>query len=175
MLKIAEQQFGFKPAKCTKSHVGDALTLVNGLQANFYNMIMMDINYEEGNDAISPPFKFMAPSYIKRLLALLKQEGLLTFNIICYEKEMLTKAVETLKKSAGEGVSVFFMHCESEMNYELYFVKGDGDFENRLENLKKFLKERSLNRGQWLTEMEMEEAIMKIKPIDQLTGDEIKA
>lgn len=31
MLKIAENQFGFKAAKCTKSHLGDALTLVNGL------------------------------------------------------------------------------------------------------------------------------------------------
>lgn len=175
MLKIAEQQFGFKPAKCTKSHCADAMTLVNGLQNNFYNMVIMDINYEDGNEAISPPFKFMEPLYVKRLIALLKDEGLLTFNIICYDKEMLTKAVDTLKQSAGEDVTVYFMHCESEMNYELYFVKGKGDFENRLENLKKFLKERSLNRGQWLTEMEMEEAIVKIKPIDKLTGDEIKA
>lgn len=174
MLKIAEQQFGFKPEKFTKSVVGDALTYVNGLQPGFYNMICMDINYEELNSAISPPMKFMAKPYVSRLLALLKDNGLLTFNIVCYDKEMLETAVATLKEATDENVSLYFRHCESEMNYEIYFVKGEADFEKRSENLTKFLKTRSLNKGSWLTEMEMAEIVEKIKPIDQLTGDEIK-
>jgi len=104
MLKIAETQFGFKPAKFTKSVTGDALTHVNGLANGFYNMICMDINYEEGNDQISPPFKFMSFEYIRRLIALLKNGGLLTFNIICFDKLLLEKAVEILKASAGDEV-----------------------------------------------------------------------
>ena len=104
MLKVAETQFGFKPAKFTKSHVADAMTCVNGLASGFYNLICMDINYEEGNSQISPPFKFMAPEYISRLLALLRDGGLLTFNIICYDKLLLEKAVEMLKATAGEEV-----------------------------------------------------------------------
>jgi ubiquinone/menaquinone biosynthesis C-methylase UbiE len=174
MLKIAEQQFGFHPAKFTKSHVGDALTYVNGLQKNFYNMICMDINYEEADNSISPPFKFMAPEYIARLIGLLKEEGLLTFNIICYDKKLLEQAVETLRAQESETVKLYFIHCESEMNYEIFFVKGQADFENREANLNAIIKERGINKGIWLNEMEMAEMVTKIKPIADLTGDEIK-
>lgn len=139
-------------------------------------MICMDINYEEGHESnISPPLKFMAPEYVTKLLQLLKPNGLLTFNIICYDKPTLQKAVDLLKTSAAESVQMFFIHCESEMNYELFFVKGEASFEKRAENFSAFIKERGINKGVWLNEMEMAEMIPKIKPIEMLTGDEIKA
>ena len=139
-------------------------------------MICMDINYEEGKEStISPPLKFMQPEYVQKLIQLLKPNGLLTFNIICYDKKVLEEAVELLKKAASEEVKIFFIHCESEMNYELFFVKGNGCYENRVENFSAFIKERGINKGVWLNEMEMAEMIPKIKPIDLLTGDEIKA
>jgi len=175
MLKIAAEQFGFKLNKHGKSHTADALTWVKGVQKNFYNLICMDINYEEGNDQISPPLKFMAPDYVKRLMGLLKESGVLTFNIICYEKELLQKAVDMLNVSAGDDVKLFYVHCQSEMNYEIFFVKGEADFDNRADNLTAFLKARGVNKGQWMTEMDMAEIVEKVKPIDQLTGDEIKA
>lgn len=135
----------------------------------------MDISYAETENSISPPLKFMSAEYVGRLLALLKPNGLLTFNIICYDKPLLEKAVELLKATAQDTVQMYFIHCESEMNYIIYFVKGEADFEKRTENLSQIIKERGINKGIWLNEMEMGEMVPKIKPIADLTGDEIKA
>lgn len=71
IIKIAKEYFGFKEDEKLKSVIADAFKYVNDFQvtpASKFDMIFMDINYEEENIQLSPPRKFLTPEFIGKLL-----------------------------------------------------------------------------------------------------------
>jgi hypothetical protein len=49
----------------------------------------MDINYQEDDLSISPPKKFVEPQFLNKLVSMTNEDGLVAFNLLCYEKKAL--------------------------------------------------------------------------------------
>lgn len=71
VIKIAKEYFGFVEDAKLKSVIADAFKFVNDFQvtpATKFDMIFMDINYEEDNIQLSPPRKFLTPEFLSKLM-----------------------------------------------------------------------------------------------------------
>ena len=71
VIKIAKEYFGFVEDEKLKSVIADAFSYVNDYQvtpATKFDMIFMDINYEEDNIQLSPPRKFLQQQFLSKLL-----------------------------------------------------------------------------------------------------------
>lgn len=71
VLKIAKEYCGFLEDDKLKSVIADAYRFVNDYQvtpATKFDMIFMDINYEEDNIQLSPPRKFLSQEFLAKLL-----------------------------------------------------------------------------------------------------------
>jgi spermidine synthase len=71
VIKIAQDYFGFVEEEKLKSVIADAYRYVVDYQvspATKFDMIFMDINYEEDNVQLSPPRKFLTQEFLSKLL-----------------------------------------------------------------------------------------------------------
>ena len=72
VLKIARDYFGFEEDSKLKSVIADAYKYVIdyqvGSQADKFDMVFMDVNYEEGNIQLSPPRKFLTTEFLAKLM-----------------------------------------------------------------------------------------------------------
>ena len=57
-------------------------------------MVFLDVNYEEGDVKVSPPFKYFASDFLEKLLSITADEGgLIVFNTIIAESNDRKKVV----------------------------------------------------------------------------------
>lgn len=73
VIKVAKEYFGFKEDEKLKSVIADAYQYVLDYQVGTtpdtkFDMIFMDINYEEDNVHLSPPRKFLTQEFLGKLL-----------------------------------------------------------------------------------------------------------
>lgn len=71
VINIAEKYFGFRPDAKLESVIADAYRFVQDFQAtpeSKFDLIFMDINYEEDNVQLSPPRKFLATEFLSKLM-----------------------------------------------------------------------------------------------------------
>jgi spermidine synthase len=71
VIKIAKEYFGFLEDDKLKSVIADAFKFVNDYAvtpATKFDMIFMDINYEEDNINLSPPRKFLTQEFLAKLM-----------------------------------------------------------------------------------------------------------
>lgn len=59
MIKVAKEFFGFNEDTVVKSVIADAYQFVMEYSQPKFDIIFMDINYEEDNLHLSPPLKFL--------------------------------------------------------------------------------------------------------------------
>jgi spermidine synthase len=65
MVNVAKEYFGFNEDSKLKSVISDAYKYVLEEESKEkYDVILMDINYEEDNIEMSPPLKFIEPSFL---------------------------------------------------------------------------------------------------------------
>lgn len=55
--------------------------------ATKFDMIFMDVNYEEDNVHLSPPRKFLETEFLQKLMEMITNEGFVTFNLLFYDSE----------------------------------------------------------------------------------------
>ena len=134
----------------------------------------MDVNYEEDNLALSPPLKFIEPDFLKRLLVnyfsfdifqdLTTPEGMVTFNLLCYDKETKDKVFGMIAETPKS--HKFFVEGEEDVNRVIILTKSEPTNEDlRQAQMEKVCKEWSLNKGLWLNEMRIKQKIDKIQEI----------
>lgn len=68
MIKIAKEFFGFQEDEKLKSVIGDAYDYVSKGCTEKFDIVIMDINYEEEDTGISPPVKFLQKNFLHKLL-----------------------------------------------------------------------------------------------------------
>jgi len=65
---VAKDHFGFVESDRLKSVIADAYTYVEeNANGKKFDLILMDINYEEENMEMSPPFKFVQTQFLHKL------------------------------------------------------------------------------------------------------------
>jgi spermidine synthase len=84
IVQVAKDYFGLVEDAKLKSVIHDAYEYVNESSSEVFDLIFMDINYEDSDLSISPPFKFIETSFLQKLLDMLSPNGYLTFNLITY-------------------------------------------------------------------------------------------
>jgi len=82
ILKIATEFFGFNPSKTIKSEIADACEYVSKAKPDTFDIIFMDLNYEEEDVKVSPPKKFFEPDFINQLHIISKPTSLIAINTI---------------------------------------------------------------------------------------------
>lgn len=87
IVEVAKNYFGFVEDEKLKSVIGDAYAFVNEGSLQQFDLIFMDINYEDANNGISPPFKFIETAFLDKLLDMLTDTGFVTLNLLTYDKE----------------------------------------------------------------------------------------
>lgn len=91
-------------------------------------------------------------------------EGFLAFNMVCYDKETEDKAFEFIRDT--EATSKFFIAGEEELNKVVYLSKAEAVDENeRVAYLEKLLKKWDINKGLWLSEMNVKQQIERIRKV----------
>ena len=68
IVKVAKEYFGFLEDEKVKSVIADAYQYVLDYSQPKFDMIFMDVNYEEGNLHLSPPLKFLDPKFLAKLV-----------------------------------------------------------------------------------------------------------
>jgi spermidine synthase len=68
IVKVAKEYFGFVTDDKLKSVIADAYEYVNNYNSAKFDVIIMDINYEESELNLSPPLKFMDAGFLRKLL-----------------------------------------------------------------------------------------------------------
>jgi hypothetical protein len=96
-----------------------------------FDIIFMDINYEENDLGMSPPFKFVEESFLSKLLGMTSKEGFLAFNLLCYDKETLDKVFKEVKNAKAE--SSVYVSGDEDLNKVVILSKSKiGTVEERL-------------------------------------------
>ena len=90
-------------------------------------MILIDINFEEGEDiGISPPLKFFASEFLAKLVDIAKEEGgLIAINTIIDGDSNRRKVVQSLK--ATQGCIKFSSGMQEDVNEVFFLAKGTFD------------------------------------------------
>ena len=71
MVKIGKEYFGFREDEVVKSVIADAYEYVEKIQGGEkFHIIFMDVNYEEKEVGMSPPFKFVQTDFLNKLLVI---------------------------------------------------------------------------------------------------------
>lgn len=68
IVKIGREYFGLVIDDKLKSVIGDAYDYINNYSGPKFDIVIMDINYEEANLQVSPPMKFLDTTFLKKLL-----------------------------------------------------------------------------------------------------------
>ena len=64
IIKLGKEYFGFKEEEKLKSVIGDAYEYVKKNESEKFDVILMDVNYEEKEIGMSPPFKFVSTDFL---------------------------------------------------------------------------------------------------------------
>lgn len=86
MVKVAKDFFGFHEDGVVKSVIADAYKFVLDYSQPKFDIVFMDINYEEDNLHLSPPKKFLDPAFLQKLVDITTNDGYVTFNLLTYDK-----------------------------------------------------------------------------------------
>jgi len=92
MLSVAEKLFGFDANDSEgiiKSVCADAYDFIEGTQANSYDAIFMDVNFEENNVKISPPTRFLEVAFLQKIVDSVRDNGYVALNLLIEDKEDL--------------------------------------------------------------------------------------
>ena len=82
MLRVAHDHFGFHEDAVIESKIADAYEFVKSTAPESFDMIFMDVNYEEGDTKVSPPLKFFDADFIQQVHTIAKPKALIAFNTI---------------------------------------------------------------------------------------------
>ena len=136
-----------------KSVVADAYNFVDDAASGpKFDIVIMDLNYEEENINLSPPQKFLETEFLDKLVKLSTQDGLVAFNLLCMEKELLSLTYNKILSSSAEGK--YLIEGEEDANKVIVLTRKQAVSEDdRQTQMEKLLKEFGLNKGLWLTEM----------------------
>ena len=136
-----------------KSVVADAYNFVDDAASGpKFDISIMDLNYEEENINLSPPQKFLETEFLDKLVKLSTQDGLVAFNLLCMEKELLSLTYNKILSSSAEGK--YLIEGEEDANKVIVLTRKQAVSEDdRQTQMEKLLKEFGLNKGLWLTEM----------------------
>jgi spermidine synthase len=147
-----------------KSVIADAYEYVNTYDGPKFDIVIMDINYEEANLMLTPPKKFLEPDFLKKLTDLMTPEGFATFNTLTYDNETKQEIFGLIAQTPK--THKFFIDGEEDVNRVIHLVKSEAPAEDlRLIQMEKVCKEWGLNKGLWLTEMRIKQKIDKIQEI----------
>lgn len=100
ILKIAEKYYGFVTKDTQIESLNeDAFEWVNNqTDKGKYDVIIMDVNYQDDDTSISPPWKFLDTEFLNKLSALANPEtAYLTFNILYYSEDSKKRVFEQFK------------------------------------------------------------------------------
>ena len=77
VLLAGRDHFGFNAEHDPQidSVCADAFEFVKTLDANQFDMILIDINCEEGEGGVNPPLKFFTPEFLAKLVDIACEEG----------------------------------------------------------------------------------------------------
>jgi len=82
ILKIATEFFGFNLSSNLKSEIADAYEYIFNAKPDTFDIIFMDLNYEEDDVKVSPPKKFFEPDLVNQLHVISKPTALIAINTI---------------------------------------------------------------------------------------------
>ena len=128
VLIAGRDHFGFQTENepLIESVCADAFDWVlstDGMDGKF-DIIFIDINYEEGSEKISPPLKFFGPEFIEKLQRLAQPEGgLIAINTIVEGAAERKKVVTALKTHAPDCVR-FSSGMQEDLNEVFFLAKG---------------------------------------------------
>ena len=100
VLLAGRDHFGFNAEHDAQieSVCADAYDFVSTLDANQFDMILIDINNEDEAEGVNPPFKFFAPEFLAKLMDITCEEGgLIAFNTILDGEANRRKVMQNLK------------------------------------------------------------------------------
>lgn len=124
MLKVAQDHFGFTPDDgVIESVVADAYEYVESAGTEQFDLIFMDVSYEEGNTGVSPPLKYLQPNFITKVVSMLKPGGLAAYNTIIKDREN-ARLCNNYAKSV-KGCMKFGTATKEDKNVVVHFIKGE--------------------------------------------------
>ena len=98
---------------------------MNASGATKFDLIFIDINYEEGDVKVSPPLKFFGTDFLSKLAELTADDaGLIAFNTIVDDNANRKKVVTALKGLPG---LKFSSGMQDDLNEVFYVAKGEFD------------------------------------------------
>lgn len=159
IVKAAQEYFGFHPDATLRSEIADAYEFVNSAKPESFDIVIMDVNYEEGDIKVSPPKKFFEPDFIRQLHAIAKPTALIAINTIIDEshKPKLLTQIRQVKESIK-----FITKAQNDKNEVLLFAKGLKDAkaidesQKRTQLLTKAVEAMGLNKGVLLNKKTMQ-------------------
>lgn len=159
ILRVAQEHFGLHPDDVLKSEIADALEFVRQAKPESFDIVVMDVNYEEGDVGINPPKKFFEPEFIQQLHTITKPAGLIVINTII-EEEHKAKLIQQVKQVKDS--TKFITKAQNDANEVLLLAKGVKELKSieesksRLQNLTKVCEALNLNKGIFLSKKNMQ-------------------
>lgn len=124
----------------------------------------MDINYEESDLSVSPPFKFLDTTFLEKLLNLLTPEGYLSFNLLAYDKKTLDRVYTNIRET--DASSKYVIEGEEDINRVVLLTRQDAPNEaQRMDGLENVIKTWNLSRTTWFNDMKVRDLVAKLKKI----------
>lgn len=165
MIKIAKEYFGFQEDEKVKSVIADAYKYVDEITSGEkFDIVVMDINYEEDNISLSPPKKFLEREFLAKLINLTTEEGFVTFNLLSQDTQLLNSVYSDVLSTSALGK--YIIEGEEDANKVIVLTKSEAVTEDQRHTaMDKFIKEYGINRGVWLTEMRIKQKIDQIQDV----------
>ncbi|XP_061439972.1 eEF1A lysine and N-terminal methyltransferase [Rhineura floridana] len=137
MLEVATCWFGFLPEDRLKVHIADGLIYVDSLAAEAsspYDAIMFDIDSKDSALGMScPPPAFVEKSFLQKVRAILKTEGIFILNLVCRDTLLRDAVLVTLRETFPllysrriEGEVNEILLCQQETRHKLLPVELQG-------------------------------------------------
>ena len=154
-----------------ESKCEDAFKYVNDSKEKAtYDLIVMDINYQEEDKSISPPWKFLEAEFMTKLASLAADgTSYLALNILYYDEEAKQRAHKLMQQVPGFS-SVALFEAEESTN-KVFLLSRDPNVTDlksmlpadAIKQFEEMLKGWNINKGSWMKEMRMNEHIKQIK------------
>ena len=158
MVKVATENFGFHPDDILKSEIADAYQFVASQKPESYDIVVLDVNYEEDDLKVSPPKKYFEPDFISSLHRIAKPNALIAFNSIIDEAHK--SKLHTQLKQVKDSVK-FVTKSQNDKNEIILFAKGSAvkaidEGQKRLQQLTKVCEAYGLNKSIFLSKKNMQ-------------------
>jgi spermidine synthase len=106
VVSLGEQYFGFTPSTIN-SRICDAYQYVQETEDRF-DIVFFDVCFEQNNNGISPPEKFLSPEYLEKLIQL---APLLVMNTMIRAKKDRENVIKRVKQIGGKHVNKYSAKC----------------------------------------------------------------